>query len=237
MFIIGRLRAVTAYEEVCADLHRAFLRQDAPEARVRLAGLLFARPTSPLAQKEIIPNLAYFHARSGEHVNFYCGGYWAGDLPPDPGRVRVGNGWMYSDASFDSFRQEVERRSAWRYSGGADLILLNATFRRRSFLQRALAAGEATEVVLDFSSAIALQLETLRKDEVIPGVEQLFESIFRYAEAQDGRDPAWGFSQAVAGSHAGSFLLDLVLSLLPGKLGKSAKDLSHFAIRDISVKR
>ncbi|MFT3807259.1 hypothetical protein [Arenimonas sp.] len=235
---IGRIKPVTEYEQVCADLHQAFLRRGAPEESVRLVGLLFARQASPLAQKEIIPNLAYFNARSGDNVNFYCGGYWAGDLPPDPhtGRVQVGNGWVYSDERFDEFRKQVEQRSAWRYSGGADLILLNARFQRLSLLRQMMNSGEATEVVLDFSSAIVLPLEALRHQNIIPGVEQFFESIFRYAEEQDGCDPTWGFSQKVAGSHAGSYLLELILSLLPAQLGKSAKELAHFAVRDISAR-
>jgi hypothetical protein len=43
--------------------------------RVRMVGLLFARSDSPLAKKEIIPSLEYFHDRSGEHIDFYCPGY------------------------------------------------------------------------------------------------------------------------------------------------------------------
>jgi hypothetical protein len=49
---------------------------------VRMLGFLFVRLDSPLAKKEIIPSLEFFHERSGEHVDFYCPGYES---------LRVGN--------------------------------------------------------------------------------------------------------------------------------------------------
>ena len=40
-----------------------------------MVGLLFARPDVPLAQVEVVPNLDYFHYRSGKHIDFFCAGY------------------------------------------------------------------------------------------------------------------------------------------------------------------
>jgi hypothetical protein len=216
--MIGSVRPVTQYDEVLRHLSEAFKKKPAP---ARLAGLLFARPASGLAKEEVLPHLAYLHQRSGDAVHFYCGGYWEGRQPPDPGtgRVSVGNGWMYADDSFNAFRAQVEARSQWRYSGGVDLILVGA---------------RPAPVRLDFSCAVVIDLERLKKDGALPSLSQLFEGICRYAAAPGAGNPAWGLSDGLAGAAAGEALKEAFLAGLPDALRGKARESFHYAARDIS---
>ncbi len=68
-----------------------------------------------------------------------------------------GTDWLYSDRLFNDFRAELESTTAWRYSGGTDLVLTNATWD---------AAHRSTD--LDFSSALAMNLEQAIADGAIP---------------------------------------------------------------------
>jgi hypothetical protein len=57
------------------DLTRQFLERPDSQRGLRMFGLLFARPTSRIAKEDIIPNLTYFHYRSGNNISVYCAGY------------------------------------------------------------------------------------------------------------------------------------------------------------------
>jgi hypothetical protein len=83
---------------------------------------------------------------------------------------------FYSDSDFNDFRLEIEKRSKWRYSGGADPLLINARF-------------DGNEGRLDFSTAIAANLMKMKNDGAIQSVDSFFESTFQFAENQDGSDP------------------------------------------------
>lgn len=235
--IAGTLHPVTTYEQICTHLLTHFVSRGDPSNHVRLVGVLFARPTSPLAKEEIIPNLNYFHERSGQHVNFYCGGYWQGNLPPDlnTGRIAVANGWMYADSKFDEFRRDVESRTKWRYSGGVDLLITNARFREGSRWRTILPYAVPGEAYLDFSTTISAQLDAMKQAGAIVNVETFFESIFRYAEAQNGRDPTWGFSESSGATFVGDALKRLIFAVLPRGLSADAERAAHFAVADLST--
>jgi len=222
-----------SYQIVCRKLAHAFktrYRQSAPEQGVRLVGLLFSRPTSPLAKEEIIPNLDYFHHRSGNHVDFFCAGYgqyWQGRRDEFPDQTRVGPGqhsdWLFSAMKFNDFRGEIERMTRWRYSGAVDLILANGRYD-----------AEQDEGHIDFSSAISCQLDKMKREGAITSVEAFFEEIFRFSETTRGRDPTWGFSDKKGIAIAGSALKRLILELLPRKIGDDLRRLEHLAVRDVS---
>ena len=128
-------------------------------SRVKMVGLLFARPNSRLAKSDILPNLDYFHHRSGTHIDFFCAGfgqYWEG-RPEFIGHQRVVPGkhaaWLFSPKKFDSFRQEIEGMTNWKYSGASDLLLANAYF------------DPSTNITdIDFSSTICCQLDQMVED-------------------------------------------------------------------------
>jgi hypothetical protein len=219
-----------SYATVCQELAFAFRQRYAGEENVLLVGFLFARPTSKLVAEEIVPNLAYFHRRSADHADFFCGGYgmfWPNGMPPDKQVVaKVGKvEWLFSEEMFDHFRDDIEQEAKnWRYSGGVDLILANARYQPKD-----------TSAAVDFNTAVLIDLDKAKQEEAFANVEHLFEDIIRYAQRQNGTDPAWGFSDRKGSELIGSALKQLVLSTLPKPLRAEARKAFHFFVRDLTA--
>ena len=192
--------------------------------RVRMIGLCFARPTSALAKNEVFPQVPDWHYRSGSHIDFFFPGFT--DYSKEEGALEIvmaGRGtWYYSPKLFDTFRQQIETRTRWKYSGSNDLILVNARYRE-----------DLAEPEIDFSSAIVCQLDSMKEAKAFPSVEQYFESIFRFADETSDHDPTWGFSDRKAIAIGGSALQRVALSLLPGGIGAEVEKAKHFAVKDI----
>jgi hypothetical protein len=216
------------YSQVIRDLKSSFeWRYEKNGFDVRMVGLLFAPPEARLARDEIIPGLRYFHYRSGDNIDFFCSGYRRYGPDQEPGEERVTNDeppWFFNVWMYDQFRRQIEQLSSWRYSGEADLLLMNAKFNNTS-----------RTASLDFTSGIACDLDRMVKDGAIQSVRRFFEDIFRFAETAQTVDPTWGFSDQQGLRTAGSALKRVVLSLLPKHLGDDYKRAEHFAIRDISA--
>lgn len=229
----GKMETARSYQDVLNSLTRAFKqRYDTSDNQyVRMVGILFAKPSSPIAKAEVIPSLDDYSYRSADNIDFFFPGYCFG---PEPGQhqlegqgthyefQRVGSqGWVYSPDLFDRFRRELEAMTTWQWKGGTELVLANARFDD--------AKGEAS---IDFSTSVVCQLDTMKKDGAIDTVEMFFEKIFRFAENSKGDDPTWGFSD-VEGIRIGKgALIHVVLSVLPNDVRKDAEKAVHFAVRD-----
>ena len=217
------------YRQVCHELTNAFDRRY-PKNKgnaVRMVGLLFAPPEAGLAKKEIIPSLTHFHHRSGNNIDIFCAGYgryWRAGAVYDARNVTEDQPpWLFSSTLFRDFLDETEGMSTWEYSGEADLLLMNAIFDKNK-----------KSASLDFTSAVACDLEQMARDKAIHGVRRFFEDMFRFAENSDSNDPTWGFSDKMGLRVAGSAFKRIILSLLPKKIGDDYKRAEHFAVRDIS---
>jgi hypothetical protein len=212
-------------KELIDSLTERFKSKEDPFAHTRMVGIAFARPSSPLSQKEVIPQLNDWHYRSGDHIDFYFAGYTY-PHPLVPGYIEVpipgSEPWLYSAERFDAFRQEIESATTWRSSGSCELLLTNARFNINT--ERAY---------LDFSSMIRCQLDAMKNDKAIQSIERFFESVFRFAETTNDDDPTWGFSDAQGIEIAGSALKRVVLSLLPKRLDADYKKAEHFVVRDV----
>jgi hypothetical protein len=218
---------VSSLAEVRYELAERFIRDGFRADAVMMVGFLFARPQATLARDEIIPGLPYFHHRAGRHVHFFWVGYgaWPPSVVPDAKKVLAvdGTDWLYSDWVFNEFRAELESTTVWQYSGGTDLVLTNATWD---------AAHRSAD--LDFSSALAMNLEQAIADEAIPDAGRWFERIFQFAESGRDDDPTWGFGVSAGLVAAQSGLVSAILSLLPGSFGSEAKKLPHFLVADLA---
>ena len=190
--MLGVLSYDQILDQLTASFNLSFSNGRIPP--VRMVGIIFARPESPLAAKEIVPNLDYFHYRSGEHLDFFCAGYGA-DYADDPDRksqINVGDvGWKFNPNRFNAILKAMEKRSDWKYSGGTDLILTNARFDPAT-----------SRVSLDSESVMKCYLDEMIRIKAIPSVEEFFERIIKYAKSASGDDPTWGFSDS-EGLHAG----------------------------------
>lgn len=199
---------------------------------VILTGLLFARPSSKLVAEEILPDLGYFHHRSGENVDFFCAGfsrYTRGRAYPDekeiPSAHGPGQSWFYSDIAFNEFRRELAAEADWEYSGDPELVLTNAEFDTRK-----------RRLLLDFGTSIKVNLEKAKADGAIPSVPNLFEKIFRFAETQLGDDPTWGLSDRLALDTGQNALWNLVAGFLPESIRRDTQRVRHFLVTDLSAK-
>jgi hypothetical protein len=200
---------------------------------VNLTGILFARPETALAKAEIIPQIDYWHHRSDNHTDFFCGGFGAYGNQPDSEKPEDADPlpdirhdkWWYSPIAFTQFVNEIESLSTWNYSGGADLIITNARYNR-----------DQNTAMLDFTSAMVVDLESAKKDEAILTVPHLVELIFRFAKQinEDMQNPAWVCSDKKGFLVLRSSLKDLLLSFLPTALQPAARRAFHFKVSDIS---
>lgn len=195
------------------------------QAAYQMVGILFARPVQTPATNEIVPNIQYFHERTGNNFHFLMIGYGGSGTGTVPVFSGDPNGWHFSAERFNSARIEFEKKTSWQYSGAADLILLDAVLRPSSKLAE-----------LDFETAIVCQLDRMLSDKAIPDIQQFFERIFKYADLAPANDPTWGLSDAVGVQEGKSIFKRVILSLLPKELRKSYEKLEHLAVRDIRKK-
>jgi hypothetical protein len=221
----------STYEQIKNILTRKFqLRYKSKETYpTRMVAILFARPDLEVAKKYILPNLNYFNIRAGSNIDFFCIGYRKNSSKVSKiyDRLNVvtidNKNWNFSSKIFNDFRTDFEMRTKWSYSGGVDLILLNTEFDNNE-----------QKVVLDFSSAISMQLDSALNDKAIDSVEAFFEKICKFAEEYDVQDPVWKFSDSIGVSKGKQELIDRILSLIPNKFGDSIKKVSYFRVKDIS---
>lgn len=217
------------YQSVCSDLAEAFRTRYRGKS-VNITGLIFARPESPLAKEEVIPNIEYWHHRSDFFTDFYCAGFGAyGGRkagPRDAKRLKDVHhaDWWYSSSSFNAFLNEIESRTTWKYRGGTDIIVVNARYE-----------SQKDSAWLDFTSAVAINLERAKKDEAIRDVPELAETVFAFAKnLNESRDLVWVYSDKRGFLVLRDSLKNLLLSFLPEALRPGAKKAFHFVAADIS---
>lgn len=213
-------------EQIIETLTQAIDRRY-PEGDRRLVGILFAPPESGLGKSEITQSLDYFHHRSADKIDFFCAGYrrhGGARQPVVETAVTSGSDpWFFNVIDFDALRKQVQKCSTWRYSGEADLILLNT---------KRVDSGGGT--VLDWSSAICCDLGEMKKDKAIDSARRFFEEIFSFVDEYDGENPVWDFSDQQGTSKAKSGLINLVLSVLPKAIKAFYSETKHLAIRNIA---
>src|ERR1700682_4350886 len=88
--------------------YRTEVVEERTEQWAKLVGILFCAPSSKVGKDEILPNLAYFHHRSGMFVDFFCVGY---EESNDPQCVAVvGNSkWNFNAQDFTACLAQLER--------------------------------------------------------------------------------------------------------------------------------
>ena len=218
----------TDYDRLLDHLGQRWGQSDAAEPSRRLLGLLFARPASKLARDEILPHLGWWHERTASFFDLFLAGYAKLEPGASTGLPVVdavdGSRWTWSPRLFNSLLAEVERRTAWEYSGAVDLLLVDAV----------QGAGRRPE--LDFSTAIVCQLDAMVEKKAIESVEEFFESIFRHAQ-RSPEGGAWELSDKLGVEKGQSVIKRFILSLLPKKTGEDVEALSALAVRDIARKR
>jgi hypothetical protein len=163
-----------------------------------------------------------FRHRSDNNIDFFVAGYGAGKI--DSVYKEVPNtGWTYSSEGANKLINELELSTTWEYSGGCDLLLLNAKYKESN-----------KHVALDYATAVVLQLDTMIEQKAINDIAMFFEEIFRYAKTCSGQDPCWGFSDKIGVKKGLPAILHMVSKAIPGISFDEIQKLKNFAVRDIS---
>jgi hypothetical protein len=218
-----------SYDGMLSTLRDAF-KERYCRKDVNITGILFARPESHFAQKDILPYIDYWHHRSDCYTDFFCPGYELDS--PSADRVEVatvgGSKWYLSNEEFVQFLEQLEAHTSWHYSGGCELLVTNARYD----------ASKDT-ASLDLSTAIAIDLETAQKDKAFRDVTGLSETIFQFAknlnEATD--DPCWEFSDRQGLRLIKGSLKEFLLHYLPKWLKPEAQKAFHFYTRNLELSR
>ena len=153
--------AVNTYEEIEKNEKRINERH--------IVVLLFVRPSLPGA-REIIDEFNYIHYNSGRFCSIYAVGYSndkeCGGHQDWKAVERVaGADWYYSDRAFVDFKERLEQRLGWNYSGDIELIVLQSNPEGRS--------------ILNFENYLAIDVNYGIKNEYIESFSRFMESLVR----------------------------------------------------------
>jgi hypothetical protein len=193
-----------------------------------IVALVFAPPFRKLASEKIIPRFGYLNSRSAKYIHFFCAGYSGYNQVPEAqqlGDVSYDNGviipWAFSQRDFGEFINEMERRTSWRYSGEADMILLEPEF-----------GFSGQPPTLRFTEAVVFDIEAMVKDGTLDQPSRLFEAIIRYARTQEVRSTA-DFSNRRGIGILGEAAADAVLEFLPKIAGGVLKRGMHYRVQNL----
>jgi hypothetical protein len=147
---------------------------------------------------------AYFDRRTGDLWDLFFPGY---EMTQRPGAQSVGRrftkGWYFYADAFDRRRNEISRKSGerWVYSGGVDLVLINAI------------VGEGREVTIDwastFSTNLAEQRGTSAKLTLAEAIERITHDLETGAE-----DATYGIRESREDEARSRLIPDLLVTTL-----------------------
>lgn len=187
----------------------------------KIAALLFARPNN-FTRQELFSDLDYFHFRSGTNINLYCLGYQPALLEELPVIAeRDDEKWSFNAQKFDNLRRRIEGETRWKYTGNAELVLFNAVYDQQS-----------KKAFMDFSDAIAIDLQSAKENKLIYSVSELFETIFRSSENLFTENPSKELSGSLIRSSGKTSLTTMLFNLLPEKVRTETKRIYLFGTSD-----
>lgn len=158
--------AVNTYQEIVKTEQRLLEKH--------IVVLLFVRPSLPGA-REIIEEFNYLHHNSQRYCSIYAVGYTDnpqaygyGDYRKVPG-IRNAD-WYYSDQAFVDFKNQLETRIKWRYSGEIELLVLQSNPEGKH--------------ILNFQNFIAIDVNYGIREEYIDSFPRFMESLIRSSRSQ-----------------------------------------------------
>jgi hypothetical protein len=162
----------------------------ASQGNYTVLAFLFAMPDEPV-MKALDKRGEYFDIRTGDTWDLFFPGYFRSDKDEyferqagsKPIGRRFAGGWYFSPDSFNSLRSHIEQqtRGSWRYSGSAELLLINAYVPHRGAVNIDWASIQsATLTGPDARTQLATAIEKITGD-------------LEYGE----EDPSYGISTLV----------------------------------------
>lgn len=153
--------AVGTYDEIIKHEREKML----PEVVV----FLFVKPTTKEAF-EIIREFEYIHYNSGMSCSIYAIGY-SNDFTKRNDRsyrkieVEDPLEWYFSNKAFVGFKQELERRINWEYSGEIDILVLQNNLGHSN--------------CLNFKNYVAVNINRGLRQKYIDSFQQFMEALIR----------------------------------------------------------
>lgn len=131
--------------------------------------LLFVRPSAPGA-KEILDEFDYIHHNSEKYCSIYAVGYSndfakAKDVSYKRATSIAGSEWYFSNAEFVKFKNNLEQRIKWRYSGEIELIVLQS--------------NPGGQQVLNFQNYVSIDVNYGIKNGYIDSFQRFMEALVR----------------------------------------------------------
>lgn len=133
---------------------------------------LFVKPTTQDAQ-DIIQEFEYIHYNSGQYCSIYAIGYsndfekqWVHHYK----RVTtvIGHDWWFSNKAFVEFKDNLESRINWKYSGESELLVLQN--------------NPGGKDPLNFSNYVAIDINKGIREGYIDSFQRFMEELIRSAK-------------------------------------------------------
>lgn len=130
--------------------------------------LLFARAT----ETEILKEFEYIHYNSGKYCSVYAVGYTDDSTKQDDPFFRkvnanVNNTWYFSTKAFVDFKEKLQNRIKWTYSGETEVLILQNNPGQRN--------------VLNFQNYVAIDVNKGIREGYIDSFQNFIESLIRSA--------------------------------------------------------
>lgn len=158
--------AVHTYEEI--------ERRQRENADKQIVILLFVRPTTSGA-KEIIEEFDYIHYNSERYCSVYAVGYSNDFSKASDRNYRsvtsiAGSKWYFSYAEFVKFKNNLEHRIQWEYSGEIEIIVLQS--------------NPEGHQILNFQNYAAIDINRGLRNGYIDSFPRFMESLIRSSHTE-----------------------------------------------------
>ena len=158
--------AVGTYEEI--------IEREKGIENLELVVLLFVRPTNQAAL-DIIREFGYIHYNSEKYCSIYAIGYSndfekAADKHYIKATNVAGGDWYFSDKVFVEFKNNLERRIKWKYSGEIEVLVLQNNPGMRD--------------PLNFQNYVAIDVNKGIKEGYMDSFQRFMESLVRSARSK-----------------------------------------------------
>lgn len=135
---------------------------------------LFVKPTTQHAI-DIIQEFEYIHYNSAKYCSIYAIGYSDNPEKKSDKHYRkvteiVDNDWYFSNKAFVDFKNNLERRIKWEYSGETEVLILQNNPEGRN--------------PLNFSNYVAIDVNKGLKEGYIDSFQRFMESLIRSSRSK-----------------------------------------------------
>ena len=158
--------ATSTYEEI-VEYERCI-------ENMEIVVFLFVKPTNQDAT-DIIQEFEYIHYNSAKYCSVYAIGY--SDDPQKKGSSHykkvaniIGRDWYFSNKTFVEFKNNLERRIKWQYSGETEILILQNN-------------PEGTDP-LNFSNYVAIDVNKGLREGYIDSFQRFMESLIRSSRSR-----------------------------------------------------